>query len=130
MASRYIWLLNNGHGGVIDGVCQTEGKRSPVWDDGNILYEGEFNRSIVNRLVERLTSERINYVLITPELEDISLNQRVQRANSYHDQGDCVFVSVHSNAGGGRGYEVYTSRGQTESDKVAELFFERFRDDG
>lgn len=124
--SRYLWLLDNGHGGVIDGLYQTEGKRSPKWEDGSILYEGEFNRSIVNRLIEMMTAARIHYVNIAPEMEDISLNERVRRANSYHDQRDCIYVSIHSNAGGGRGYEVYTSPGDTPSDKVATIFFKEF----
>ena len=81
MDSKYLWLLDNGHGGVIDGLYQTEGKRSPVWDDGSVLYEGEFNRSIVNRLIEMLTAARINYVNIVPELEDISLNERLAASN-------------------------------------------------
>lgn len=126
MAGNYLWLLDNGHGGVIDGLYQTEGKRSPTWSDGSILYEGEFNRAIVNRLIERLTAERINYVNIAPELEDISLNERVRRANNYHSQDKCIYVSIHSNAGGGRGYEVFTSKGQTKSDDVATVFFNEF----
>ena len=127
MASKYLWLLDNGHGGIIDGLYQTEGKRSPKWDDGSILYEGEFNRSIVNRLTERLTADRINYVNIAPELEDISLNERVKRANSYHKQSKCIYVSIHANAGGGKGYEVYTAPGQTKSDKVATVFYAEFK---
>ncbi len=125
--SKYLWLLDNGHGGVIDGLYQTEGKRSPNWDDESILYEGEFNRAIVNRLIEMLTTERINYVNIVPELEDISLNERVKRANSYHDQSSCIYISIHANAGGGKGYEIYTSPGTTNSDKVATVFYKAFR---
>ena len=127
MTSKFLWLLDNGHGGVIDGLYQTEGKRSPKWDDGSILYEGEFNRSIVNRLIELMTADRINYVNIAPELEDVSLNERVRRANNYHNQSKCVYVSIHANAGGGKGFEVYTSPGDTKSDKVATVFFNEFK---
>lgn len=127
MASKYLWLLDNGHGGIIDGLYQTSGKRSERWSDGSILYEGEFNRSIVNRLTEKLAQERINYVNIAPEHEDISLNERVKRANAFHEQSKCIFVSVHSNAGGGRGYEIFTSKGQTKSDDVATIFFNNFK---
>lgn len=126
MPSKYLWLLDNGHGGVIDGLYQTEGKRSPTWDDGAALYEGEFNRAIVNRLIEMLTAERINYVNVVPELEDISLNERVRRANSYHDQSECLYISIHANVGGGKGYEVYTSPGTTNSDKVATVLYQEF----
>lgn len=127
MSSKYLWLLDNGHGGVIDGLYQTYGKRSPKWSDGSILYEGEFNRSIINRLIEKLTADRINYVNIIPEYEDISLNERVRRANAFHEQSDCIFLSIHSNAGGGKGYEIYTSKGHTKSDDVATVFFNQFK---
>ena len=42
-SSKYLWLFDNGHGGIIDGVYQTAGKRSPKWEDGTQLFEGEFN---------------------------------------------------------------------------------------
>jgi len=50
--SRYTWLLDPGHGGIIDGVYQTAGKRSPRFPDGSILYEGEFNRDVVKRIMQ------------------------------------------------------------------------------
>ena len=125
--STFLWLLDNGHGGLIDGLYQTPGKRSPRWRDGTILYEGEFNRAIVARLVERLTADGIRYVNLTPEYADVSLPERVQRANAFHGQAACILVSVHANAGGGRGYEVYTSRGDTQADDVASVFFDKFK---
>jgi N-acetylmuramoyl-L-alanine amidase len=36
-------------------------------------------------------------------------------------------VSVHSNAGGGTGFEVYTSKGTTPSDIAANYFAEEFK---
>jgi len=127
--TRYTWLLDNGHGGIIDGVYQTAGKRSPVWADGSQLFEGEFTRSIVNRLAEMLTGAGINYVVVTPELRDISLTERVRRANAHHSGKECIFVSIHSNAGGGSGYEVYTAPGETTSDLVADVFFAKFAEE-
>ena len=50
--SRYTWLLDPGHGGFIDGVYQTAGKRSPEFPDGSQLYEGEFNRDVVARIMD------------------------------------------------------------------------------
>ena len=50
--SRYTWLLDPGHGGFIDGVYQTAGKRSPEFPDGSRLYEGEFNRDVVSRIMD------------------------------------------------------------------------------
>lgn len=51
--SKYLWLLDPGHGGVIDGEYQTPGKRSPLLEDNKQLYEGEFNRAIVQRILKR-----------------------------------------------------------------------------
>jgi len=119
-------LLDNGHGGVVAGVYQTAGKRSPVWDDGSQLFEGEFNRTIVCGIVQALSNMNINYVVITPEYEDISLKERVIRANQY-DPHESFFISVHSNAGGGSGFEVFTSPGQTKSDEIATIMGEEFK---
>ena len=120
------WLLDNGHGGVIDGLYQTEGKRSPTWPDGSTLYEGEFTRAIVARLAELLTEAGIKYVVLTPEQEDVNLSERIRRANGW---GHSVLVSVHANAGGGQGYEVFTSRGKTASDEMADIFLEAFAEE-
>lgn len=57
-----IVLLDNGHGGLINGEYQTPGKRSPIWDDGSQLFEGELNRAIVARIAESLTFRQIPYV--------------------------------------------------------------------
>ena len=121
-----IVLLDNGHGGLINGEYQTPGKRSPVWDDGSQLFEGEFNRSIVARITESLTSINIPYVIIAPETRDIKLSTRVKRANDIQGES-CFYLSIHSNAGGGNGFEVFTSPGETTSDKIATIFGEEYR---
>lgn len=121
-------LLDNGHGGLIAGEYQTAGKRSPIWNDGSQLFEGEFNRSIVNGIIQQLTSLKLEYVVITPELKDITLETRVNRANRvYETRKDCFFVSVHANAGGGSGCEIYTSPGKTRSDEIATIFGETYQ---
>ena len=40
-----------------------------------------------------------------------------------------MLVSLHSNAGGGNGFEVWTSIGQTKSDKYAELLAKQLIND-
>ena len=61
-----------------------------------------------------------------PENEDISLSKRVHRANAlYRQNTDSILVSIHANAAGGTGYEVFTSPGQTTSDVVATVFFKK-----
>jgi N-acetylmuramoyl-L-alanine amidase len=121
-----IALLDNGHGGLINAQYQTPGKRSPLWSDGSQLFEGEFNRAIVSRIVESLTKIKIPYVLIAPEARDVMLATRVSRANKYSQEA-CFFLSVHSNAGGGNGFEVYTFPGESKSDKIATIFGEEFK---
>ncbi len=120
-------ILDNGHGGIINGEYQTKGKRSPIWDDGRQLFEGEFNRIVVNELASMCYVHNISYSILVPELKDISLSQRVVRANNiYKQKKDSILVSVHANAGGGTGYEVFTSVGETRSDKLADTFIKQF----
>ena len=121
-----IVLLDNGHGGLINGTYQTPGKRSPIWNDGSQLFEGEFNRAIVNGIIEELTRRKIKYVNIAPEYRDVTLQTRVNRANQYPTRSS-FYVSVHANAGGGKGYEVFTSPGSTKSDKIATIFGQEFK---
>ena len=76
-------LLDAGHGGVINGEYQTSGKRSPKWEDGSVLYEGEFNRAIKYRLKERLQEIEIPFVDVNPGDTDISLANRCNLANEF-----------------------------------------------
>lgn len=100
--SNYIWLLDSGHGGIIDGTYQTKGKRSPKLPDGRILYEGEYNRDVVNRIASKLCDHEVSHSILVPEQLDISLRERVKRADEIaKNQGKkCVYVSVHANAFG------------------------------
>lgn len=126
--SNFLWLFDNGHGGIINGEYQTKGKRSPIWPDGEQLFEGEFNRAIVKRLVKMCEEEGIRYVNLVPEDKDIPLKERVERANKeYAKDKTCVYVSIHANAGGGSGYEVFSSPGLTKSDNIAKVFHDEFK---
>lgn len=121
-----IPMFDNGHGSVINGVYVTPGKRSPNWGCG-VLYEGVFNRWITSGVMEKLDALGKKYHNVCPELEDISLGERVRRANNiYKNDKGAYLVSIHANAGGGTGWEIFTSPGQTSSDKVAEKFAEGF----
>lgn len=122
-----IVLLDNGHGGIINGVYQTNGKQKD-WGEHGRIYEGEFNRAIVNGIIEELTKRDIPYVNIVPEYKDITLYTRVKRANDYANK-DCFYLSIHANAGGGHGFEVFTSPGITKSDYIANIFAEEFKNE-
>ncbi len=121
-----IPILDAGHGGVINGVYQTAGKRSPDWDKG-VLYEGMFNRWVMNRVMEDLDRCNIPYLTTTTSLEDTPLKVRVRNTNSYHKQNPSAYlISIHANAGGGTGFEVFTSIGKSTSDIIAQNFFDNF----
>lgn len=115
-----VVILDNGHG------KETAGKRSPIWGDGSQLFEWEFNRDIVRRIAEKLQADGIPYRVLVPEENDVSLTERARRANEYAKEfnGKAYVLSIHANAGGGTGWEVYTSPGQTPSDAIATVFFE------
>jgi N-acetylmuramoyl-L-alanine amidase len=128
--SNYLWILDNGHGGIIDGVYQTAGKRSPVWPDGSQLFEGEFNRAIVDRLVTLCKSNGIEYVNLVDTQEDVPLSTRTSKANSIAKSSDkkCIYVSIHANGfdqESANGWSVYTSPGETKSDGIATILFEK-----
>lgn len=116
--SIMLIILDNGHG------VNTPGKRSPVWDDNTQLLEYEFNRDIVKRIKNKLDQLNIPSVILVPELEDISLVERCRRVNNiYFDYKDCLLLSIHANAGGGTGWEAYTSIGVTKSDNYSTIFY-------
>ena len=119
MQQRIMPLLDNGHG------VNCAGKRSPIWGDGSQLFEWEFNRDIVRRIAAKLDDLAILYEILTPETNDVSLQERCRRANQYQQMySNCVLFSIHGNAGGGTGWECYTSRGTTKADDIATLLYQ------
>lgn len=117
-------LLDAGHG------RETPGKRSPVWDDGSQLFEWELNRDIVRRVSQKLKTRDIAPHIVTPEDADIPLAERVRRVNDYvkRTAEPCLLISVHSNAGGGTGWEAWTSVGKTKSDEYVRFFYKAAHD--
>ena len=113
--SNMLVILDNGHG------INTPGKCSPIYN-GKQLLEYDFNRKVVNRIAEKCDAEDIKYIILVPEIEDISLSERCKRANKISEK--CFVLSIHANAGGGTGWEIWTSKGQTNSDKIANIFYE------
>ena len=128
--SKYLWILDNGHGGMVDGVYQTPGKRSPVWPDGTQLFEGEFNRAIVDRLMAKCETNGIDAINLVDTSKDISLSERVDTANRLARSSlkKCIYVSVHANGytdESANGWCVYTSVGETKSDSIATVLYEK-----
>lgn len=85
-------ILDNGHG------INTPGKASP----DKSLREYSYTRDIVNRIYEQLKEEGIDSYILVPEEEDISLSERVARANKLYSEynKEAILVSVHCNASG------------------------------
>ena len=121
-------LLDNGH------ASSTPGKRQQL-ENGQYFYEYKFNREIVHIIAEELDKLGIPYEIIVPEVdEDIALSTRAARANSFctkYGKNKCLFISIHSNACGdgvtftkAKGWEVWTTKGQTKSDEFATILFE------
>lgn len=111
-------ILDNGHG------WNTPGKRSPIWSDGTQLREWEFNRKLTREIQIRLDNLGIPSMLLVPEKEDIPLRERVNRVNKiWEERKDIILISIHGNAGGGTGWECWTSIGETKSDHYAKLLY-------
>lgn len=85
-------ILDNGHG------SDTSGKRSPRWANEKQLFEYEFNRDIVVDVYDRLLLDGIDCEILVPEMYDIPIRERVERANEIHRQTESVFISVHGNS--------------------------------
>ena len=114
-----VVIIDSGHG------FNTPGKRSPLWPDGTQLLEWEFNRDVAKRIQRDLSHQGIKSVLLVEEAIDIHLYVRAERVNKIvQDFPGSFMVSIHGNSGGGNGWEVWTSPGQTESDKIATKLFE------
>lgn len=96
-------LLEAGHGGYdfekrINYTNPKNGKFF-IHPDGTAIYEGEFNRAIVARLIPMLESQGLKVINIVPEIQDISLNERVKRINALFAQDkSCIHYSIHANA--------------------------------
>ena len=115
-------LIDNGHGE------DTAGKRSPDWT----LREYAYTREIAKVVVKELCDRGYDAELLVPEINDISLAERVRRANDYCaklGKENVILVSIHNNAAGNgewknaRGWCCFTTKGKTESDVLAEYLY-------
>lgn len=109
-------IIDNGHG------ADTPGKRSP----DNALQEWKWTRQVAAKTVEALGEMGLEARLLVPEDEDVSLRERVRRANEAKAD---LLVSIHVNASGdgrewcdARGWSAYVApRACAESRRLATL---------
>lgn len=91
-------LIDNGHG------SNTSGKRSP---DGK-LREYAWAREIAKRLESALKAKGFDAERIVTEETDISINERVRRANAICNKvgtSNVLLISIHINAAGNSGWK-------------------------
>lgn len=131
--STYIWLLDAGHGGMRDGIYTTAPKKMHAFGEGLVFYEGVNNRAIVDRLTPMLDGAHLEYRKVYDPVLDTPLKDRVTLANRLHAaEQRCIYLSIHSDAmpdgahGKGSGFSVFTSVGQTASDRIADIFCDTY----
>ena len=119
-------ILDAGHG------VTTPGKRSPILPDGRQLYEWKFTRELSNRLKAEL--DKLGIKCIQANIDDSdpgltaranNINRLVRRESELGNKS--LMISLHGNAAGsgswmqGKGWEVWTTEGTTNSDVFANL---------
>ena len=122
---KLIIILDPAHGKDV------KGKRSPDGTHLEYIWSREICKKLKDRLI--LNDFRVKY---TNETEnEIGLSKRKEIANNIKSSpGEYKFlVSLHNNAAGdgtqwlnAKGFEIYTSKGQTISDKFATIIFNNF----
>jgi N-acetylmuramoyl-L-alanine amidase len=130
MNDNFCVYLDAGHSGLDKaGKYLTPGKRfkhvKGVFHGNGYFYEGVWNRTLTNLVARKLSQLSIPHIIVSHDYLDTSLEERVDRANWYHrNYKSGIFISNHANASAShlaRGFEVYTSRGRTKADPLADL---------
>ena len=121
---KVVIPLDNGHGEDTAGKCSPDG----------VFKEWQFSRKVVRDIHKELVAQGYDARILVPEDNDISLDARAARVNALcaqYGKGNVLFVSVHANAAPpvdgkwhkARGWCIYTSKGQTTSDKLATYIY-------
>lgn len=124
-----IFLIDSGHGGMIDGQYQTAPSKMYHHPNGEIAYEGVINRLIKDMTMELFRKNNIRFIDVCPSEMDLDLDVRCNVINAYCDEfgkNNCLLISLHMNAGKGTGFEIWTSPGATKSDMYATMFMNEF----
>lgn len=128
MGKKVTIILGTAH------FSSTPGKRSP---DG-LFREYAYSREICKAVQAALISDGYNCIIdcIQDDIQGLNSSQelayRVKIVNQYckqHPLESCVYVSIHVNAASNSGWKkatgwsVYTSKGTTKSDSLAECIY-------
>lgn len=103
---NYLIILDDGHG--IAPI--TPGKRTPIFPDGSVLYENDFNSEVVALMYKKLKRiPNFDVAFTAEENYDVPINARLRRANQAwqdhqnyfgKENSKCILISVHANAYG------------------------------
>lgn len=128
MLKMPVILIDAGHG------KDTPGKRSPDAVAGKLasplnFREYSWTRQCGQGIVDVLQAEGYTAFLLVKEEEDVPLKERTDRVAAYcrrYGAKNILLVSIHVNAAGNgkewmsaRGWSIYTSPGETPSDRLA-----------
>jgi N-acetylmuramoyl-L-alanine amidase len=123
--TNIVVIIDAGHGVDTPGKCSPDKK----------LLEYSWCRETAKLLSEKLTELGITNHILVPEVKDIPLKVRVQRANDMYAQlkktgKTCCLISIHNNAAGNgkwmsaRGWTCWVSNNASEnSKKLAQLLY-------
>jgi N-acetylmuramoyl-L-alanine amidase len=137
--NEFLICLDAGHGGLRPGVGADKYTTYPSkcfhHRQGNFhgygwFFEGVFNRSLAYYLYNYLLDYGFQVKKIYEDINDTTLNKRCQLANSYASMAKhSILVSIHGNAATptARGWEIFTSPGQTKSDLLATSIGDKVR---
>lgn len=125
---KLVIILDCAHGADVKGKCSPDGTHR----------EYKWSRLICGKLRDKLESlgYRVEYTNKTEN--EIGLSQRKNIANNIKINSDQVkfLISLHNNAAGNgsnwtnaTGFEIFTSKGQTLSDKFAQVIMSNLQKD-
>ena len=125
---KLVIILGCAHGADVKGKCSPDGTHR----------EYKWSRLICGKLRDKLESlgYRVEYTNKTEN--EIGLSQRKNIANNIKIDSDQVkfLISLHNNAAGNgsnwtnaTGFEIFTSKGQTLSDKFAQVIMSNLQKD-
>ena len=128
MLKKLVIILDCAHGADVKGKCSPDGTHR----------EYKWSRLICGKLRDKLESlgYRVEYTNKTEN--EIGLSQRKNIANNIKINSDQVkfLISLHNNAAGNgsnwtnaTGFEIFTSKGQTLSDKFAQVIMSNLQKD-
>lgn len=137
--NEFLICLDAGHGGMRSGMGPEKYVTYPSkcyqhkvgkFHSYGWFFEGVFNRSLANYLHQYLEDYGFMVKKIYEPINDTSLNKRCQLAIAYSSLAKhTVLVSIHGNAATttARGWEIFTSPGQTKSDLLATCIGEQVK---